>query len=137
MPAEASAQSSDGGGSAAQGAGELPVGGAGLETCGDGDEQLGALEEVGDGEGLLGEGAAAGEASVAWDAATIAAEVGAVVLPEERTVGLETVLGAIATRAQPRDESPLDFNRLNRPVHAPDRGRKRAEAEAWKRRRPK
>ena len=52
VAAETGREPCDGGGGAAQGAGDLAMSGSGHEAGGDGDEQLGTLEEVACGEGL-------------------------------------------------------------------------------------
>ena len=104
------------------------MGGTVDESVGHGDKELGAFQEVRGGERLLGEGPVAGVAAVARDAAAGGSQVGAVVLVEEASrIGL-SVLEAGSMGAERRCEAPLDFERLNRPVHARGSSRPRAEA---------
>jgi len=109
------------------------MGGAVDESVGHGDKELGAFQEVRGGERLLGEGPVAGAAPVAWDAAAVGSQVGAVVLVEEASrIGL-SVLEAVPMGAERRCEAPLDLEGLNRPVHARESSRQRAEAAGLKR----
>ena len=115
---EARAQTGDGGGGAAEGAGELAVCGAGLEAGGNGYQQLGALEEVGEGEGLAGEGAATGQAEEAGDAVEAGVGVEAVATEAERS-GAVTVGGTEAMGAEGGLEGLEAFNGGARPLHGP------------------
>jgi len=71
MATETGGAAGDGMGRAAEGAGDLTMGGAGLEERGDGDGEMGALEVVGEGEGLEREGAEAGEAAESGNDAAV------------------------------------------------------------------
>ena len=94
VPPEPGAEARDGGRGAAEGAGDLAVGGAGLQSRGDRQDELGALEIEGDREALPGEGAAAGGAAEArhrraspGGVGTVAPEAGALCPDVRRTLG--------------------------------------------------
>ena len=88
------------------------------EAVRDGDEQLGSLHVVGDGEGLLGEGVMAAVAQVTRDAAAVGSPVGAVAVVYDSFRLCLSVLEAGTAGAESGSETPLDFERLDRPVHA-------------------
>jgi len=67
MAPETLGEAGDRGLGAPEGPGDLPLGGAGGQARGDGDEQTGALQVVGRVEGLPGAGAPAVEAAEAGD----------------------------------------------------------------------
>jgi len=117
MPSQPGAQSGDCGRGAAEGASELAMGGSGLETGGNGKDELGALEVIGDGERLFGERTVAGTAAIAGHASAVTTGIGSDALVGEGASRVERVLGAVLVRAESGNKTPLNLRRLNRPVH--------------------
>lgn len=117
VTAEPSAQSRDGRGSTAKRACDLSMGGAGLEACGHGEKQLGALEVVGGGEGLAGEGVATSQAEKARDTSAARGAV-APLLAEAIPRPPQGVLGAVRSWAEEGMESLQALDGSIRPVHA-------------------
>ena len=114
---------------ATQGARELPMPGARLQSREDRDRQLGALQVVLDGERLLREPVVPNDAVVAASELSILQPVPTVVPKVEALTGSESVLGTVLTRAETGHEPSLVFDRLNRPVHSAGPGNRRAEGK--------
>jgi hypothetical protein len=121
---EKGADPSDGGRSAAECAGQLAMGGAGLKSCGYGSQQLGAFAVVDEGEGTAGEGASAAAAAEAGNFDAASGAVGAV-LPEAKAIGLGMVT-AVLSGAETRTKILQSIDGCARPVHAVWGGKPRA-----------
>lgn len=116
MAPETGAEAGYGGGSAAEGTGDLAMSGAGLKECGDGTEELRALEVVEEGEGVLGEGPSTAKAAEPGDAAAAAGEVGAVQADGEGAA-TAAMLGTGGPGAETGMEIEHSFEGGSRPVH--------------------
>ena len=113
---EKGADPSDGGGSAAECAGQLAVGGAGLQSRGHRTQQLGPFAVVDQGEGTAGEGAAAAAAAEAGNVDAAGGAVGAV-FPEAEAVG-SGVVKAVLSGAETGSKILQSIDGCTRPVHA-------------------
>jgi len=113
---EQCADPGDGGGRAAERAGQLAMGGAGLESRRYGSQEFGPLAVVDYGEGTAGERTPAAEAAEAGNFDTACGAVGAV-FPAAEAVGLGMVT-AVLPGAETRTKILQSINGCARPVHA-------------------
>jgi hypothetical protein len=108
MATETGGAAGDGVGRAAEGAGDLTMGGAGLEQCSDGDGELGELEVVGEGEGLEREGAQAREAAESGNGAAVQwTHEDAVPMEAEGASWGGVMVTAVRPGAERRPEAPV------------------------------
>src|SRR5262245_55502234 len=127
MPAEPRALPRDCGRRARKRPCELSMAGSRLESREDVRRQLGTLQVVGDGERLFRKTMLPHDAVVPLHAVPISSGWRpACVLKAEPLPPLKLVRRTALSRTETRYESPLDFDGLNRPVHATAWGNPRA-----------
>ncbi len=117
MASESGAELGHGGGSAADRAADLTMGGSGHELGGDGGEEAGSFEIVGGGEGLAGERAPTGRAAVAGYGAPECCVVVAVAARAVARRGA-AVLAALGPRTETRAKRLQALDRGAWLVHA-------------------